>query len=96
MQFLSCHGIETAQRKVRLLAGARVVHFAEDDVMAAIDVHRVTQISFLDAAIVLAARMGGADILYSEEPSARRDNECRPCRESVPRSGTLTGTLTLP
>ena len=58
---------ETAQRKVQLLTRARVVRFAEDDVMAAIELHRLTRISFWDAAIVHAARVGRADILYSED-----------------------------
>ena len=55
-----------AQRKVELLARTRVVRFDETDVIAAIELHRLTRISFWDAMIVHAARMAGADVLYSE------------------------------
>ena len=58
---------ETAQQKVQLLARARVVRFAEDDVIAAIELHRLHRISFWDAMIVHAARLAGADVLYSED-----------------------------
>jgi predicted nucleic acid-binding protein len=58
---------ETAQRKVQLLARARVVRFVEGDVIAAIELHRLTRVSFWDATIVHAARLAGADILYSED-----------------------------
>ena len=59
-----------AQRKVELLARARVVRFDETDVIAAIELHRLTQISFWDAMIVHAARIAGADVLYSENLQA--------------------------
>jgi predicted nucleic acid-binding protein len=58
---------ETAQQKVQLLARARVVRFAENDVIAAIELHRLHRISFWDAMIVHAARLAGADVLYSED-----------------------------
>ena len=58
---------ELAQRKVELLARGRVVHFAEGDVIAAIELHRLTRISFWDAMIVHAARLSGAAVLYSED-----------------------------
>ena len=58
---------ETAQRKVELLARAKVVRFAEDDVIAAIELHRLHRISFWDAMIIHAARLAGADVLYSED-----------------------------
>lgn len=59
-----------AQRKVELLARARVVRFDETDVIAAIELHRLTRISFWDAMIVHAARIAGADVLYSEDLQA--------------------------
>ena len=59
-----------AQRKVELLARAQVVRFDETDVIAAIELHRLTLISFWDAMIVQAARMAGADVLYSENLQA--------------------------
>ena len=58
---------ETAQQKVQLLTRARVVRFVEDDVIAAIELHRLNRISFWDAMIVHAARLAGADYLYSED-----------------------------
>jgi predicted nucleic acid-binding protein len=58
---------ETAQRKVQLLTRARVVRFVEDDVIAAIEFHRLNRISFWDAVIVHAARLAGTDLLYSED-----------------------------
>ncbi len=58
---------ETAQRKVQLLARARVVRFVEEDVIAAIELHRLHRVSFWDAMIVHASRLAGADVLYSED-----------------------------
>jgi len=58
---------ETAQHKVQLLTRARVVRFVEGDVIAAIELHRLNRISFWDAMIVHAARLAGADLLYSED-----------------------------
>ena len=56
-----------AQRKVEILASARVVRFEARDVIAAIELHRLTQVSFWDALIVHAARAAGATVLYSED-----------------------------
>lgn len=58
---------ELAQRKVEILARGNVVRFAEDDVIAAIELHRLARISYWDAAIVHAARLSGAAVLYSED-----------------------------
>lgn len=58
---------EIAQRKVELLARGRVVRFVEDDVIASIQLHRLTRISFWDAMILHAARLAGAAVLYSED-----------------------------
>lgn len=58
---------EFAQQKVELFARARVVGFEASDVIAAIELHRLVRISFWDALIVHAARLGGASILYSED-----------------------------
>jgi len=54
---------ELAQRKVELLGRGRVVRFTESDVVAAIELHRLTRISFWDATIVHAARLAGAAVL---------------------------------
>jgi predicted nucleic acid-binding protein len=56
-----------AQRKVELLARGKVVRFTERDVISAIELHRVAQISFWDAMIVHAARSVNATVLYTED-----------------------------
>jgi predicted nucleic acid-binding protein len=58
---------ELAQRKVQLLARGHIVRIDEDDVIAAIELNRLTRISFWDALIVQAARRAGAAVLYSED-----------------------------
>jgi predicted nucleic acid-binding protein len=56
-----------AQSKVEILARGRVVRFTERDVIAAIEIHRLSRISFWDAMIVHAARVVNAAVLYSED-----------------------------
>ena len=56
-----------AQRKVELLANARIVRLEVADVIAAIELHRLYKISFWDALIVHAARSAGAVVLYTED-----------------------------
>jgi len=58
---------EMAQRKVEILARGRVVRFEASDVIAAIELHRLMQISFWDALIVHAARLAGVAVLYTED-----------------------------
>ncbi|MCC6367420.1 MAG: PIN domain-containing protein [Bryobacterales bacterium] len=58
---------EAAQRKMEILAKARVVRFEPADVIDAIELHRLRRISFWDALIVHAARCAGAAVLYSED-----------------------------
>ena len=58
---------QMAQRKVEILARSRVVRFDPTDVIAAIELHRLTHVSFWDALIVHAARSAGATVLYSED-----------------------------
>lgn len=58
---------EEAQRKVEIFSSANMVRFHVMDVVASIELHRLTQISFWDAMIVHAARIGGASVLYSED-----------------------------
>ena len=53
---------ETVRRKVEILARGRVVRFEASDVIAAIELHRLTQISLWDALIVHAARSAGAAV----------------------------------
>jgi predicted nucleic acid-binding protein len=58
---------DIAQQKVETIAQARVVRFDANDIIAAIELHRLTHISFWDALIVQAARCAGAAVLYSED-----------------------------
>lgn len=58
---------EIAQRKVEILARGRVVRFEAKDIIAAIELHRLTGISFWDSLIAHAARSAGAATLYSED-----------------------------
>jgi predicted nucleic acid-binding protein len=58
---------ENAQRKVELMARCRVVRLESGDVIRAIELHRLSHISFWDALIVQAARLSGAATLYSED-----------------------------
>ena len=58
---------ETAQQKVQILTRARVVRFVESDVIAAIELHRLNRVSFWDAMIIHAARLAGAELLFSED-----------------------------
>ena len=59
--------LERAQRRVEILASAKVVRFETRDVIAAIEFHRLSKISFWDALVLHAARIGGAEVLYSED-----------------------------
>jgi len=59
---------EAAQERVeRLIQTRRVVCFQPGDVINAIELHRLRQISFWDALIAHAARLAGAAVLYSED-----------------------------
>jgi predicted nucleic acid-binding protein len=58
---------QRAQRRVEIFAAAKIVRFEVSDLVAAIELHRLSQISFWDALIVHAARTGGASVLYSED-----------------------------
>lgn len=56
-----------AQRKVELMSRMRVVRLQPEDVIRAIEIHRLHSISFWDAMIVHAAASGGAGTLFSED-----------------------------
>lgn len=58
---------DLAQQKVQLLARGRVVRFNTEDVIAAIELHRLNTVPFWDAMIIHAARVSGAETLYSED-----------------------------
>jgi predicted nucleic acid-binding protein len=57
----------TARRKVELFANYHVVVLDVEDVLAAIDLHRLHRLSFWDALVVRAAKEGGCAVLYSED-----------------------------
>jgi predicted nucleic acid-binding protein len=56
-----------ARRKVELLAEFDVVAPDVSDILAAIDLHRLHQISFWDAMVVRAAGQAGCPVLFSED-----------------------------
>jgi predicted nucleic acid-binding protein len=56
-----------ARRKVELFANYHLVVLDVEDVLAAIDLHRLHQLSFWDALVVRAAKEGGCAVLYSED-----------------------------
>ena len=56
-----------AQRKIELFSFANVVRFETKDIIAAIELHRLSRTSFWDALIIHAARISGATELYSED-----------------------------
>jgi len=62
-------GVEAAiaRRKVELFANYHLVVLDVDDVLAAIDLHRLHQLAFWDALVVRAARQGGCSVLYTED-----------------------------
>lgn len=56
-----------ARRKVQLFGRMGVVVIDLDDIVAAIDLHRLHQLPYWDALIVRAAQETGCRILYSED-----------------------------
>jgi len=56
-----------AQAKVEKMMQLRVVRFSAQDVVHAIELHRLHQTSFWDALIIHASRIGGAEVLFSED-----------------------------
>jgi predicted nucleic acid-binding protein len=62
-----------ARRKVELLAEFDVVAPDVSDILAAIDLHRLHQISFWDAMVVRAAGQAGCAVLFSEDMQESRE-----------------------
>ena len=58
--------VEIARRKVELLAELNLVVTGPDDVLAAIDLHRLHSFSFWDALIVRAALGSRCSVLFTE------------------------------
>lgn len=60
-------GAEVARRKIELLHTLDVVRIEVDDVLAAIDLHRLHALSFWDALIIRCAATAGCTRLLSED-----------------------------
>lgn len=58
---------EEAKRRTEVYSRLEVVDLSLDDLMAAIDLHRLHQFSIWDALIVRAALIGRCRVLYSED-----------------------------
>jgi predicted nucleic acid-binding protein len=58
---------EIARAKVQLFGQLNVVLISLDDVLAAIDLHRLHQVSFWDALVVQSARQAGCATLLTED-----------------------------
>ncbi len=65
----------SARRKVELLAELDVALLNVEDILAAIDLHRLHAFSFWDALIVRAAKQSGCTVLLSENFQAMREIE---------------------
>jgi len=61
-----------ARQKTEIFSRFQVIQPATDDIFAAIDLHRLHQISFWDAMIVRMALLSGARVLYTEDLQHRR------------------------
>jgi predicted nucleic acid-binding protein len=64
-----------ARRKVELLAEFDVAAPEVDDILAAIDLHRLHGFSFWDALVVCAAKQAGCGVIYSEDMQDAREIE---------------------
>lgn len=58
---------ETARRKLELLAGLDVVRIEADEILAAVDLHRLHGLSLWDALVVRTAATAGCERLLSED-----------------------------
>ncbi len=63
---------EAVRGRVLALGRLEVVSLVADDVLAAIDLHRLHSLSIWDALIVRAALISGCTILYSEDLQSGR------------------------
>ena len=83
-------GAADARRKVELFAAFDVVEPVLGDVLAAIDLHRLHNVSYWDALVIHSARSAGCDDVARLQASVLRRHATRPghrwCqdRESVP------------
>ncbi len=61
-----------ARRKVEIFSRFDLVQIDTEDILAAIDLHRLHQFHFWDSLIIRAALRSGCSILYSEDLQAGR------------------------
>jgi len=64
-----------ARRKVEIFSRFELVRIDTDDILAAIDLHRLHQFHFWDALIIRAALRSGCSVLFSEDLQAGRKIE---------------------
>lgn len=64
-----------ARRKVEIFSHFELVRIDADDILAAIDLHRLHQFHFWDCLIIRAALRSGCSILFSEELQSGRKIE---------------------
>ena len=62
-----------ARRKVELLAEFHVAAPDVPDILAAIDLHRLHNLSFWDALVIRSAKQSGCTVLFSEDMQHTRD-----------------------
>ena len=58
---------ETAQRKIELLGCLDIVSIQHQDILRAIEIHRLNKFSFWDSLIIRMAQKTSCNILYSED-----------------------------
>jgi len=58
---------ETAQRKIELLGCLDIVSIQHEDILRAIEIHRLHKFSFWDSLIVRMAQKASCGVLYSED-----------------------------
>ena len=66
---------QVARRKVEIFSRFELVRIDSDDILAAIDLHRLHQFHFWDALILRAALRSGCSVLYSEDLQSGRKVE---------------------
>ena len=67
--------VPIARRKVELLAEFDVATPEVEDVLAAIDLHRLHGFSFWDALVLRAAKQAGCSVVFSEDMQNAREIE---------------------
>jgi len=63
---------EAAKRKMEIFGRFNVFQIALEDILTAVDLHRLHQFSFWDALVVRVALRSGCSVLFSEDLQAGR------------------------